>query len=145
MSLYTYDPKKILCIVGVAPMQGFAEDTAIELELDDDVYATKAGIDGDVSRARVHGLIQTAKITLMQTSPSNDVLSAIHALDLASNAGVVPFMLKDVLGTTLIFSGYCWIRKPAPVAFGKEVGNRVWTLTIANVTQFIGGNAKVLG
>lgn len=142
--LYTFDIKKCIIIVGVARMQGFANGEAFSLELDDDLYQKEAGADGDVSRSRRHGLSASAKISLMQTSPSNDILMGYAVADHLSNAGVVPLTVKDILGTTTIFAPYCWVKKPAPMAVGKELTNREWALDIANTEMFIGGNFKQL-
>jgi hypothetical protein len=138
--LYTVDFKKWLILVGGIRMQGFADGEGFSLELDDDLFQKVTGADGDTARARRHGLSGSAKITLLQTSPSNDILTGFAVADIVNNAGVVPLMVKDLLGTTTAFAAYAWVKKPAPLSAGKEVGNREWMLDIANVEQFIGGN-----
>lgn len=142
--LYTFDFKKVICLVGGIPMQGFADGVGIEVQLDDDLYQKTAGADGDVSRARRHGLASNAKLTFMQTSPSNDVLMAFAIADMLNNAGVVPMLIKDLLGTTVIFAPYCWVKKPPAFSAGKELSNREWMLDVANTELFVGGNALVL-
>lgn len=142
--LYTFDIKKCLILVGPAIISGFADGEALSIELDDDLYQKQTGADGDVARSRRHGLAGNAKITLMQTSPSNDVLSAYSILDQTLNAGVVPLTVKDLLGRTAIFAPYAWVKKPAPASFGKELTNREWVLDLATVELFIGGNAPML-
>lgn len=142
--LYTFDFKKCAILIGGVRMQGFADGEGFSLELDDDLYQKQTGADGDVSRARRHGLSANGKITLQQTSPSNDVLMGFAILDFATNAGVVPLLVKDLLGTTAIFAPYCWIKKPAPYSIGKELSNREWMIDVANTELVIGGNAKML-
>lgn len=142
--LYTVDFNKNLILVGGVRMQGFADGEGFTLELDDDLYSKTTGADGDVARARRHGRAGNAKITLMQSSPSNDILTGFAVADILNNAGVVPLMVKDLLGTTAIFAAYAWVKKPPAVALGKEVTNREWMLDIANVELFIGGNFKPL-
>lgn len=143
--LYTYDFKKVLALVGGVPMQGFADGTGIEVELDDDLWVIVTGADGETARARRHGLVATMKLTFMQTSPSNDVLSGLVLVDILENAGVVPVLVKDVLGSSVFFSARGFVKKPAGSSFGKEVGNREWSLVLPGIDQFVGGNAKVLG
>ncbi len=142
--LYTFDFKKCLILVGPSIIQGFADGEGLSLELDDDLYQKQTGADGDVARARRHGLAANAKLTLMQTSPSNNVLMGYAILDHLSNAGVVPLTVKDLLGQTAIFAPYCWVKKPAPMALGKELTNREWMLDLANTEIFVGGNAPML-
>lgn len=141
--LYTFDIKKCIVLVGIARIQGFADGEAVSVELDDDLYQKVTGADGDASRARRHGLAASAKITLMQTSPSNDILMAIAVADRVNNAGVVPFTVKDLLGTTTLFGAYAWVKKTPVVAMGKELTNREWMLDIASIETFVGGNAPM--
>lgn len=138
--LYTVDIKKCLILVGPAIMQGFADGEAFTMELDDDLYQKVTGADGDVSRSRRHGMAASAMIKLMQTSPSNNVLSGYAILDQKTNAGVVPLVVKDLLGTTVLFSAYGWVKKPAVVSYSKEVTNREWAIDLAGSEIFIGGN-----
>lgn len=138
--LYTFDFKRVSVIVGGIRIQGFADGEGVSVELDDDLYQKVTGADGDVSRARRNGLAASAKLTLMQTSPSNDILSGFAILDRTLNAGIVPFMIKDLLGTSVIFSAYGWVKKLPAYTAGKELSNREWILDLANVEEFIGGN-----
>lgn len=142
--LYTVDFKKVNILVGPAVMQGFADGEGFSLELDDDLYQKVTGADGDVSRSRRHGQSANAKITLVQTSPSNAILSAYAALDRAVNGGVVPLSVRDLLGTTVLFSAYGWIKKLPPVTYGKEITNREWMIDLAGSEIFIGGNLPMV-
>jgi hypothetical protein len=142
--LYTFDFKKCLVLVGGIRIQGFADGEGVSVELDDDLYSKVTGADGDVSRARRHGLAGNGKVTLAQTSQSNDVLMGFAIADRTDNAGVVPFMIKDILGTTAIFVPYAWVKKPPAFTAGKEITNREWMFDFANTELFIGGNAKML-
>jgi hypothetical protein len=144
MQLYTFDIRKCLILAGPHILQGFADGEAFSLELDDDLYQKQAGADGDIARARRHGQAGNGKISLMQTSVSNDVLSAFAALDRLSNAGVFPLTVKDLLGTTTAFAAYAWIKKPPALALGKELATREWMLDLANTELFIGGNSPML-
>ncbi len=140
MSVKTYIPKKILVIVGGVPISGFAEDSMVKTVRDEDTFAKKVGVDGEVSRSQNHNRSGTVTITLMQTSPSNDVLSGFAALDELTGAGVVPVLIKDLSGTSTFFSSSCWVKKPPEGAYGKEVGNREWVLDTVDIDIFNGGN-----
>ena len=144
MGFYNYDFKSVIPIFGVAQIQGFAEDTGIEVELDEDLFTDYTGADGDFTRSRRHGMVGKVKFILAQSSPSNDVLAAIMLADLAANAGVLPFLLKDILGTTDVFAAYGYVMKPPPLSFGSKVGTREWNIRLAAVTIKPGGNAAVL-
>jgi hypothetical protein len=77
---------------------------------------------------------------LAQTSPFNDILSALAAADEVSSTGVFPVILKDNSGTTIVSSGAGWIRKPPTSGFGKEIENREWVIDMASTIFFVGGN-----
>jgi hypothetical protein len=136
----TYDPKQVKVIVGVAILSGFAEDTMVTVERDEDAFTKMVGVDGETSRAKSNNRGGTAKITLAQTSPSNDLLSGIAVLDEIKSAGVVPFTIKDLSGTSTYVSAYAWVKKLPASEYGKKVGNREWTLDLADVDVFVGGN-----
>jgi hypothetical protein len=73
------------------------------------------------------------------SSPSNDYLSGIMLLDEASNEGVVPVAVKDLLGNSLYTAGYAWIIKPPAVDYSKDTGTREWAFDCADLYMFVGG------
>lgn len=139
-SVRTYDPKQVVLTVGGIPIGGYADGTFIEHEFDDDAFTKVTGADGFSSRAKSNNYDSMITVTLAQTSPSNDTLNAFAIADKLSNSGVVPVVLKDVGGTTTIFSANGWIRKQANVEFGKEITNREWVLDLVSTDAVVGGN-----
>ena len=143
MSLKTYNPKKVVLVVGGVPMGGYADGTFILFERTSDQYTKISGADGEVSRAKSNDRTGMMTLTLAQTSDSNDILSGIAQLDERLDSGVVPVLLKEIDGTTTIFSGTGWIRKMPNVEFGKEITNREWILDVAETEVFVGGNTGI--
>ena len=141
--LRTYDPKAVRIIIGGAPIGGFAAGTFLTLAMDEDAFSKETGADGETARAKSNNNGGTAVLTLMQTSPSNDVLSGIAEADRLSNAGVVPILIQDGSGRTTLFSATGWIRKQADAAFGLEIEDLEWTMDLADVAYFVGGNPDV--
>ncbi len=140
MTVRTYDPKEVHIIIGGFEMTGFADGTFLTISRDNDSFSKVSGADGETSRAKSNDKGGGAILSLQQTSPSNDILSGIVIADELSNSGVVPMIVTDSLGTTVLFSGEGWIKKPAEVTFAKEIGNRDWNLDLASMDIFIGGN-----
>lgn len=140
MALKTYDPKKITLIVGGAIISGYADGTFVDTVRDTDTFTKAAGADGEVARVKQNDKSGSITITLMQTSDSNLVLSAIAALDELSNTGVVPTLLKDLSGTTLVTAARSWISKQPATPLGKDVQNREWVLHTDELIQVVGGN-----
>ena len=54
------------------------------------------------------------------------------------SVGIVGWVAAN--GRTVVASAYAWIRKPAEVDNGKEIGNREWVLDTADMDIFIGGS-----
>jgi hypothetical protein len=141
--LYTVDPKLMIVTFGGVPLTGWAEDQ-FDIEKAEDLFNEMVGCTGETARVHVNNSNATAKLSFLQTSPSNDYLSTMALRDYQTNAGVLPFTVKDVLGTTLIFSPMAYVKKPANVSSGKAVKTRDWNLYLVNVQFFVGGNTPTL-
>lgn len=135
-----YDAAQFVPIFGGVHLTGYPEGTFISIQPSEDTYTEVVGADGLVSRAKTNNKTATATITLQQTSTSNDFLSAIH-----SAGTVLPFLLKDLNGTTAIFSAAGWIKRVATVEGARDITNREWTLFLTNCETFVGGNVGLNG
>jgi len=136
-----YNPKKISLIVGAKIISGYAEDTFVEADYDEDAFTKKIGADGDCTRVQSANTAGNITITLDQASDSNDYLSAQAAIDRATGTGVVPVTLRDALGRTMIFSESTWIKKLPATTFGSKSSDRKWLLDSAAMDVFVGGNS----
>ena len=140
MPVHTYDPKNNVLTIDAVPMSGFADGTYITVTFDEDAFSKVVGADGEVSRAKSNNYSGSVVVTFMQTSMSNDVLSAIALLDKVSNIGVVVVQLKEIGTKNFVMSADGWIRKMPDITYSKDIENREWTLDLANLSVFIGGN-----
>lgn len=138
--LYTYDPKLLVVTFGGVPIVGYADGTFLTVERTNDMWSMVSGASGEASRAKSNDRTGTAVLTLKQTSPSNDVLSNFAQVDEATNLGVYPLTAKDALGTTTVFSAQGFIRKIPAMEFAKEISNREWTIMLADLVVYVGGN-----
>ncbi len=141
MSGKTYDPRKVKVLWGGVELTGFGPDSMIEIDRDEASFTKKAGVDGEVTRTRNNVSTGKVKITLMQSSSSNDILSAALALDESTGAGVLPLLITDLSGRTVDFVPDAWIEKPPTQKFGKEIDTREWSIDCGSFTPFVGGNS----
>lgn len=139
MTVRTYDAREVQVNCGGNPASGYADGEFIVVRRDAPLYNKTTGADGEVSRSRNESA-GSVTLTLKQTSPFNDILSAFALADKVNNSGVFPFMLKDLNGTTLVFSESAWIESFPDVNLGKEVSDRQWTIALGKTEWFIGGN-----
>jgi Bacteriophage KPP10, Structural protein ORF10 len=140
MAAFQYDPKNISVIVGGTQIVGFTDGTFVLVERNEDMWNMKVGVDGIGTRAKTNNKSGKYTITLHQSSPSNDYLTGLTLTDENTNAGAVPILIRDNLGTTNCTSLTAWVKKFANVEDGKEVSNRVWVLESDDIEMFVGGN-----
>lgn len=141
MSIATYDPSEVICSIGEILVSGYAEGTYLVVEMDEDAFTKYTGSGGEVARARNKNKGGTLTLTLMQTSPVNDLLSALQAADDLSGTGVRPVFIKDNLGTTKVSVANAWVKKMPAHEYAKELGTRVWVIDLGRVTQNTVGGA----
>ncbi len=137
--MYTYSPDQNHASFGSVRLGGFVADTFIEIEFEADAFSKQVGADGEVTRVKSLNESGTITVTLMQTSQSNDLLSAIFKRDKQNYGGVNAFKLQDTLGTTVFTAAKCWIKKLPNLELGAEASSRVWVL------EFEKGDLKVGG
>lgn len=143
MPIGPYDPALVTVALGGVPIIGWADDSFLTLEQSEATYEVVAGVDGYFIRIKKSGAkIWTCTLSLMQSSPHNAVLSALHVLDqmAPSGAGIVPFTMADAGGTTIFSSPEAWISTPAPQTFGSGHNAKAWLVTAINPDYIIGGN-----
>jgi hypothetical protein len=140
MGVKTYDPKQVAVIVGGKILHGFGDGTFIVAERNEQAFNLKVGVDGEGTRAKSNNKSGKVTLTLMQSSGSNDDLSAFAVADELSNSGAVPLLIQDHSGRTLCTALTAWIQKYANAEFAKEVSTRSWVLETDELVIFDGGN-----
>lgn len=143
--LKTYDPGQHDVIFAGRLLEGFGEDTFIAIAVEAPGFSDRVGVDGEVTRAKSYDRRATISVTLMQTSQSNDVLSAIYEADRAApnGAGVGGVRVVDRSGTTVFEASKAWIQREPDAELGREAGERVWEIRCADYRGNHGGNPDV--
>lgn len=140
-TVLAYDPKAFVMICGGDVISGFADDSFVEVERDDDAYFKKTGVDGITTRAKNN--VYTGKITirLHQSSASNDVLSNFATLDQNSPpTGEFAVLAKDGSGRSVFSSQTAWVKKFPKVTFKKDIEVYEWIIETGQLQVFVGGN-----
>ena len=139
MALHTYDPSQVVVTYGGVIISGFADGEFLNIDQDNESFTMISGADGKASRAKSSDFTGTVTITLAQTSESNKYLTGVHNQDKASNSGALPLQIHDLSGNSIAFAPQAYIEKMPTVSYGKEVGERAWTLKCADLDIFEGG------
>ena len=140
MTVKTYDPAQVALIFGGVEIGGYADGTFVTVARDEDAFSLQIGTNGEGVRSKSNNKSGTFTFTLLQSSASNAILSAIAQLDELTNAGVFPAMVKDNSGSSIHTAETAWIQKVPDSEYSKEAGPREWVIRTNNLQPFVGGN-----
>jgi len=140
MAVLTFDPKQFSMIFSGKIISGFADGTFITVERNEQMFNLKIGVDGEGTRVKSNNKSGKISIILMQSSQSNDDLSAIAAADELTNSGTGEALVKDPSGRTVCAAQTAWLQKYPNAEFSKEAMTRTWVLETDSLEMFIGGN-----
>jgi hypothetical protein len=137
-----YDPDQVVIDFGGVRLLGYADGEYITVEQMADAFSSVVGSDGEVARSKSNDRRAKVTVKLIQTSLSNAYLSGLLLADLdaPNGAGVAPFLMQDLQGTTLVSGSQCWITKYPDNSMDRTAKAREWVFEIANATRVEGGN-----
>lgn len=138
--LRNYDPNDVFAIFSGHRIRMLMDGTPIEAEKTEDTFTVLVGINGDGTRSRTRNGTGTATIRTQHSSPSNDILSAIHQEDLDFGSGIRPLMIKDNNGTTLLDATQAWVMKMPKIERSNVVSPVEWVFTVFDYNVFVGGS-----
>lgn len=131
MALRTYDPTAVTVTIDAQLVTGFAPGTFIETGYSANEMRTIVGCGGEV--ARVLSLDRTGWIdlTLLQTSDSNALLSALVAKDRKGGGlGIFTVQVVDVTGGTQVHGLRAWVERPSPTSVAVQAPSRKWRIAV---------------
>lgn len=142
--LATYDPQLVIVTWGSSIVSGYADGEMVNVEYDEDAFTVKTGTQGDTVHIRSANLNGKATINLQQSSPLNDVLSNAAAADRIPGANVIlPFMVKDLNGRTVLAAPAARIQKVAASPYSNDSENRQWMFLLYKLRAFVAGSIIV--
>lgn len=141
MAMLTYKPTEVIVsLAGLFRVEGFANGTFLEIVKEVKPYHHETAMDGEVARLYTKSDNYQIVLTLAQSSLANNILSALHQVDLATHLGKFPVMIQDKSGTTKFFTTNAWVESLPPATFGNSMEVRKWTLQCSNGVFSLGGN-----
>ncbi|BBO74399.1 hypothetical protein DSCW_18160 [Desulfosarcina widdelii] len=132
METKTYNPDQVSLIVGGSIIKSWNK---VVVGRDEDSWSFSAGTSGEATRTKNLNTLGAIKITLPQTSQDNGVLSAYEKSD-----ALLSCVVKDSSGYSLYAMPEGTVIRQAGSEFGKESGEREWTLKGALAEFTVGGN-----
>lgn len=139
--MQNWDPDQVDVILTGIPISGFAEKSILKFKEDGPRFKLVKGVKGDFTRSKISGKSGILTLTLMTSSESNAVLSALHQTDqnIAGGAGVVALAVRDRNGTTLLVVPTCYIEGFPELPMGEAAEQIDWNIVCLDYTLFIGG------
>lgn len=127
----TYSPDKVSLADGSHIVTGFAEDSFIVITPIGDGTSYVRGADGEIARTVNMNNMYTVKITLLQTSASNEYFQKRYDKDQNDGDAIDPITIKDLMGKEKFFGQKSWVTKPAERKKGKTQENIEWEIVVA--------------
>lgn len=142
MGVKNYDPAGMVIVFAGIPITGFADGTYVSVEQNEDSYSLVVGADGEGCRSKTNNRSGRITLTLLQSSAVNDLLSALHNVDINSplGDGIGPFLMKDITGTTVVAAEKAWIVRQATSTYSRDPESREWIIESDYLVQNVGGN-----
>lgn len=131
MSLYKeYSAKGVAISWNGLPFKGLDEGTFIRLSRQSNIRQRVVGAQGDVALTKYADRTGNIEITLMQTSPTNNVLSGIMVAqesELFEGDVVSNFLIYDPSGSVMATGINAWLEKAPEIQLGKDQSPKTWT------------------
>lgn len=142
MALFTYIPSKVYIEISGYRVQGHV---SASVSLDTPTFRTIKGIRGQAVRVRNSHTTGKLALTLLQTSPANDLFSDIAQKDIIWGTGRLTIVVKDESGSSLFFTDNAYINGFPTLDFSAVAGTREWTFNCLSIPLdqlVVGGNYK---
>lgn len=130
MALYNYNPELVKASASGLPLDGFADGTFIEVDLERDSVTFMEGSDGTKAKiTRTALALGTITLTLMQGSRGNALLTSLFATQQAAQGiTFIPCSVVNLLGGSLATIAQGAITRPPQVGYAKDDGTRKWVI-----------------
>lgn len=141
-TLTTYSPKDVIVsIAGLHTVGGMADGTFLRIIKESRPFEKgPRSMDGEISRIYNPDDCFKIELSLMQSSGSNDILTMLYNVDVATRMGKFPMIITDGNGNTSFVAATAWVEQIPEVSYSNQLELRTWTLGACDVVFTIGGN-----
>lgn len=127
----TYNSNEVSIIFANLSLDsGRAEGEFVSTEFTSEAYTDTAGADGEVTVNKSNDERGTITVKLLGSSSGHKILTQLYAAARTARNGrfAAPLQIRDRNGGLVEHAENAWIAKAPTNAFGKEVGEREWTI-----------------
>lgn len=119
---------------------GRADGTFLEIAQENPSVSYTPSADGDGTFNQLHNEYTVYRVTLLQTSSGNSIMSTLYNASKAAGGISYPVYTEDANGTSRSVGTQAMILKPADETYANEAGTVVWEIGVKNPVRFIGGH-----
>jgi len=136
-----YDPTKVVTIADGHVLTGFGEDTMVNITRAEDKRTVHVGTQGETTFVKSANDVADVSFTLADNSPSNVKLMELYNQDQSFSFATQDFNYNDDVSG---FGSECVIRNLPDNEKGSDLGEREWTLIVADYGEVIKGMEGVI-
>lgn len=136
----TIDPLALHVLIGPHRVSGRARGTWLTVAYNNDEVAVLSGVDDESTFVDSVDRSATVTITLMQSSDSNDILSAHMVANRTTPGGIAfPLNIVEENGRTVYTAAVAKVSKMADGTWSDGGEVRTWTIVVPKLVGFVGG------
>lgn len=136
---YTYSPQDVRLAIGGYIFTGWNNITITRAR----PFLTVKGIRGKHTRVQNPDTSATLVISLMQTSPGNDVFSETLRQDIINGTARISLTLTDKSGSSVFSSNEAYVTNFPSAIFSGQFQDRPWEIFCQTTKDFtVGGNGS---
>lgn len=122
---------------------GYMQDSFVTIARAEDSWTHETSADGKATRINNANDSGTIVIDIMQSSASNDYLTALYNYDkqYKNNKGVFSIIVKDGSGRSMDRSDEAYISTYPERVYGNGINGRTWTISCTQMESYVGGNS----
>lgn len=140
MTTRTYRPEDVKLLIGTYQVTGWTE---IRIAQNAKSFRHESGLRGKTTRVRNRDKSGAVTISMLQTSPDNDLFTQIVTQDEMSQTGRFSLTLTDLSGQSSIILRYGYIEGYPDMGFSSEGQTREWVYNYQDIVEYaVGGNAN---
>jgi len=140
VDVYTYNPSQVEFQISGYKVIGW---DAITIKRNSPSFRLVKGINGKHTRTQDYDTSAVITVGIMQTSPSNEVMSYVHEQDIANGTGRLQILLKDLGGESVFSSQEAFIDNYPEKRFTDGIVFNNWTFICQSTDDYtVGGNAR---
>ena len=137
--MISYNPADTTVVFNGAILTDFAPGSMVEVSRRADSFNLVIGANGNGIRIKINDKSAEVTVNLLQSSPSNDVLSAFMIADEASGVATGSLLIKNK--NTILAGANAFLLRPADVAFASDdQSTRTWVFIVEKLGETISGD-----